>query len=73
VSETHQILEIGLAMEQSRVAAPKIPLFQTPREIAALARAWLQRRRVASQPAGGPTPPAATEPANAEPPPEEKT
>jgi cell volume regulation protein A len=40
VTPSHEIEEVGLAMEQSRAAPPRIPLFQTPREIAALIRAW---------------------------------
>jgi cell volume regulation protein A len=42
VSDSHEILEVGLAMEHGRIAAPKIPLFQTPNEIAALIRSWRQ-------------------------------
>jgi cell volume regulation protein A len=44
VSETHAIEEVGLAMEHAAGARPHIPLFQSPREIAALVRAWLGRR-----------------------------
>ncbi|MEJ0098143.1 MAG: potassium/proton antiporter [Bauldia sp.] len=70
VSDTHQILEVGLAMERSRAAAPQIPLFQTPGEIADLVRGWLRRPARISRPpevAPPPSPAAAT----AEPPPPE--
>lgn len=44
VNEVHEILEVGLAMEQTRAAIPRIPLFQTPRELGALFRGWRARR-----------------------------
>jgi potassium/hydrogen antiporter len=44
VNEMHEILEVGLAMEQTRAAIPRIPLFQTPRELGALFRGWRARR-----------------------------
>jgi len=43
VNERHQILEVGLALEHGRASAPKIPVFQTPQELAELARRWRQR------------------------------
>jgi cell volume regulation protein A len=33
VSDTHEILEVGLALEHGRVPRPRIPLFHTPREL----------------------------------------
>ena len=45
VSEAHEIEEIGLAMEHTQAARPQIPLFQSPKEIAALIRAWRGRRK----------------------------
>ena len=45
VNETHEIEEIGLAMEHTRATRPRIPLFQTPREVVAMVRAWRGRRK----------------------------
>jgi len=50
VSDEHLIEEVGLAMEHSRQERPRMPLFQTPRELAALFRRWL-----AGTGRGGPT------------------
>jgi cell volume regulation protein A len=48
VSATHEIEEVGLAMEHAEEARPHIPIFQNPRELGDLARDWLKRmRRVA--------------------------
>ena len=70
VNDTHEILEVGLAMEHGRAAVPRIPLFQTPRELAALIRASRTRRsRVApSRPDGGPPATGTTKPEPPEPP-----
>lgn len=43
VDEDHQIEEIGLAVEPAPVAAPKIPMFQSPGEIAGMARGLARR------------------------------
>ena len=45
VNEEHEVLEVGLAMEHTGTAPPSIPLFQSPKEISALVREWLARRR----------------------------
>lgn len=72
VSETHEILEVGLAMEHGRAAAPRIPLFQTPKEIAALFRAWRRRPAVAGSSASAEAVPPPTAPALDPTPPEAK-
>jgi hypothetical protein len=43
VSEDHEVLEVGLAMEHAESAVPRIPLFQSPHELAELIRSWLPR------------------------------
>ena len=45
VDEEHNVLEVGLAMEHTATAPPSIPLFQSPKEIAALVKDWLGRWR----------------------------
>ena len=54
VNEMHEILEVGLAMEQTRVAIPRIPLFQTPQEIGALLQSWRRSSPVAHRAGGTP-------------------
>jgi cell volume regulation protein A len=44
VSPDHVIEEVGLAMEQATAPKPRIPLFHSPREIAALFRTWVGRK-----------------------------
>jgi cell volume regulation protein A len=44
-SDDHEILEIGVAMEHTGARPPRIPLFQSPREIAALVRGWLGKKK----------------------------
>jgi cell volume regulation protein A len=44
VSDVHEIEEVGLAMERSIAPPPRIPLFQSPRELAALMRGWFGKR-----------------------------
>ena len=65
VGADHEIEEIGLALEQSRAAPPRIPLFQTPREIAALFSTWRTRGKVGGAPIGvaAEAPPGAAGPA----------
>ena len=43
VSDTHEILEVGLALEHGRVPRPRIPLFHTPRELLDLVAKWRGR------------------------------
>jgi len=45
VNDAHDIEEVGLAMEQMHPPLPQIPLFQSPREIAALVKGWLRLRK----------------------------
>ncbi|MEQ8696934.1 MAG: potassium/proton antiporter [Bauldia litoralis] len=45
VDDDHRIVEVGLALEQSTRAAPRIPIFQDRREIAALFRRGRMRLR----------------------------
>jgi hypothetical protein len=45
VDEHHQIEEIGLAVLPAPIAAPRIPMFQSPREIAAGTRSLFGRLR----------------------------
>jgi cell volume regulation protein A len=52
VSDSHEIVEVGLALEHGRVARPKIPLFQTPGEIADLVRRLVHRRGQGEPPSG---------------------
>ncbi len=54
VSEEGAIEEVGLAMEHAPEVRPRIPLFQRPREIAALVRAWIGRRAPGSRAAAAP-------------------
>jgi hypothetical protein len=49
-------------MEQTRAAPPRIPLFQTPREIASLFSRWRTREPAGSASAAGEAPPGAAEP-----------
>jgi cell volume regulation protein A len=65
VSEAHEIEEVGLAMEHMAGARPRIPIFQSPREIRDLVAGWLRRWRGGVAPA-----PAADPPAPSLPPPE---
>ena len=44
VSPDHVIEEVGLAMEQTATPRRRIPLFHSPREIAALVGGWARRR-----------------------------
>lgn len=44
VNDAHEIQEVGLAMEQAIAPQPRIPLFQSPRELVALAKGWLQKK-----------------------------
>ena len=53
VNDDHEVLEVGLAMEHTGTAPPSIPLFQSPKEISALVREWLVKRR-GKKPAEGP-------------------
>ena len=46
VDDAHGIEEVGLALEHARARQPRIPVFQSPREIAALIKA---RRRRSSE------------------------
>ena len=52
VSDSHEIVEVGLALEHGRVARPKIPLFQTPGEIADLVRRLVHRNGQGEPPSG---------------------
>lgn len=45
VDEEHRILEVGLAMEHTEPALPRIPFFHSPREIAEIVRSWMARIR----------------------------
>lgn len=45
VGPAWEILQIGLAVEPSRAARPKLPLFQTRDEIIAALRRWWRRQR----------------------------
>lgn len=45
VNDDHEIEEIGVAMEHANVARPKIPIFQSPKEIADLVRGIVPRRK----------------------------
>jgi cell volume regulation protein A len=44
VGDEHEIEEVGLAMEHTAARPPRIPLFQSPKEIADLARGWFGKR-----------------------------
>ena len=44
VNESHEIQEVGLAMEHREAVRPPIPLFQSPHEIVGLVRGWLRRK-----------------------------
>lgn len=66
VSEKHDILEVGLAVEPTRAATPRLPLFQTRRDIGRTLRRWLGREtavemaaRLDTEPAGDSDRPAA--------------
>jgi cell volume regulation protein A len=58
-TDDHAIEEVGLALEPSRQTRPRIPLFQSPKEIAAFFRGL---RRRAAEPVPGAMPPEATPP-----------
>jgi cell volume regulation protein A len=45
VDDKHEIREVGLAVESVPVTRPRIPLFQNPKELRALAAEWFARRR----------------------------
>ena len=51
VNEAHAIEEVGLSMEHVAEARPRMPLFQRPHEIWALASGWLGRVRKKAVPA----------------------
>src|SRR5262249_18796949 len=42
VNEAHEIEEVGLAMQHAEGARPRIPLFQTPRELRQIGRSLLK-------------------------------
>ena len=50
VDDEHHIGEVGLALEHGRRARPRIPLFQSPREIREFFRGFLSRRRPPAEP-----------------------
>ena len=54
VSEDHAIEEVGLALEHEQRARPRLPLFQSWREIKTLVARWFSRPSD-----GSPPPPAA--------------
>lgn len=45
VDDKHEIQEVGLAVESAPVTRPRIPLFQNPKELRALAADYFARRR----------------------------
>jgi potassium/hydrogen antiporter len=45
VNEAHEIEEVGLAMEHAEEPRPRIPIFQSPKEISDIARGWAGRTR----------------------------
>jgi cell volume regulation protein A len=45
VDDENEVTEVGLALEPSRGAQPKLPVFQNLSEIAAWIRGWLRQRR----------------------------
>jgi cell volume regulation protein A len=45
VDDEHRIVDVGLALEHTRRPPPQIPLFQSPKEIAGLVRAWRRKRK----------------------------
>jgi cell volume regulation protein A len=49
--EEHQILEVGLALEHDLRKQAYIPLFQTPREMAAILKRWVGRKSASAEPA----------------------
>jgi cell volume regulation protein A len=55
VDDEHRIVDVGLALEHTRRPPPQIPLFQSPREIAGLVKAWREKRKGGAS--GGPKPP----------------
>lgn len=63
VGESHEIEEVGLAMEHSNSGPrPHIPFFHSPQEIKAMARKWWERRK--AKPAADPPPPEPKPPAS---------
>lgn len=44
VNAAHEIQEVGVAMERSAASPPRIPLFQSPRELRALIGSWFGRK-----------------------------
>jgi cell volume regulation protein A len=44
VNAAHEIQEVGIAMERTAARRPKIPLFQSPRELRALVKGWVGRK-----------------------------
>jgi cell volume regulation protein A len=44
VDDAHNVEEVGLAMERAVAPPPRIPLFQSPRELVALIRGWFGRK-----------------------------
>lgn len=57
VNDEHEILEVGLAMEHTGARPPRIPFFQSPKEIAAMVRRWLARwRKKGTSDPGSPLP-----------------
>lgn len=62
VNDDHEIEEIGVAMEHAKIAEPRIPIFQSPREIADLVR-WMVpgRKKPADAPATDDAPATAAE------------
>ena len=61
VDDENEVTEVGLALEPSRGAQPKLPVFQNLSEIAAWIRGWLRQRRARRTPPASditPEPPA---------------
>ena len=50
VNDAHEIEEVGLALEHTETSGPRIPLFQSPKEIAAGIRRWRERRAAKRKP-----------------------
>ncbi len=44
VSETHEVEDVGIAMEHTPAARPRIPLFQNRQELRALVAGWFGRK-----------------------------
>ncbi|WP_221938707.1 hypothetical protein, partial [Mycobacterium sp. KBS0706] len=58
VDDENEVTEVGLALEPSRGAQPKLPVFQNLSEIAAWIRGWLRQRRARRTAPPAPEPPA---------------